>query len=140
MALTNFLVNVTVPSNKPGTSPFASNVFIRSKNPDSSTLDSSKINAIFSFLQPDRRKTARKSSSKSSLVYLLCTCVGEKQIYHFPLSDPSHVQFQPARGHTEFSNSSGHTSVCQTDFFLNPSGHNTVCQTSFFLYFRRGRQ
>ncbi len=31
----------------------------------------------------------------------------------------------------EFSNSSGHTSVCQTGFF-NPSGHTMVSQTRVF--------
>ncbi len=35
----------------------------------------------------------------------------------------------------EFSNSSGHTSVCQTGFFLNPSGHTMVCQTGFLNTF-----
>lgn len=56
------------------TSPLASRVFIRSRNPESSTLDSSMMNAIFSFLQPERRSTVRRSSSKSSPVYFLWTC------------------------------------------------------------------
>lgn len=56
------------------TSPLASSVFIRSRNPESSTLDSSMMNAIFSFLQPERLSTVRRSSSKSSPVYFLCTC------------------------------------------------------------------
>ena len=56
------------------TSPLASRVFIRSRNPESSTLDSSIMNAIFSFLQPERRSTVRRSSSKSSPVYFLWTC------------------------------------------------------------------
>ena len=56
------------------TSPLASRVFIRSRNPESRTLDSSIMNAIFSFLQPERRSTVRRSSSKSSPVYFLWTC------------------------------------------------------------------
>lgn len=55
------------------TSPLARSVFIRSRNPESNTLDSSIINAIFSFLQPERLNTVRRSSSKSSPVYFLCT-------------------------------------------------------------------
>ncbi len=41
----------------------------------------------------------------------------------------------PARGHTKFSNSSGHTSVYQTGVFFKPSGHTKVCQTVFFFIF-----
>ena len=58
---------------QPGTSPFASKVFIRSKKDESRTFDSSMINAIFSPLQPDRRRTFRKSSSKFSPVYFRWT-------------------------------------------------------------------
>ena len=57
------------------TSPFANSVFILSKKPDSSTLDSSIINTIFSSLQPDLLSTVLRSSSKSAAEYLLCTCV-----------------------------------------------------------------
>ncbi len=56
------------------TSPLASSVFMRSKKPESSTFDSSMMKAIFSFLQPERRRTVRRSSSKSSPVYLRWTC------------------------------------------------------------------
>ena len=55
------------------TSPLASSVFILSRKPESSTLDSSMMKAIFSFLHPERRSTVRRSSSKSSPVYFLCT-------------------------------------------------------------------
>ena len=63
------------PSNNPGTSAFARRVFIRSRKAESSTFDSSRMNAIFSPLHPDRRRTARRSSSKSSAEYLLCTLI-----------------------------------------------------------------
>lgn len=56
------------------TSPLARRVFIRSRNPESKTLDSSIMNAIFSFLQPERLRTVLRSSSKSSPVYFLWTC------------------------------------------------------------------
>ena len=62
-----------LPSKRPGTSPFASNVFILSKNDESKIFDSSIINAIFSLRQPDLLRTILKSSSKSSAVYFLCT-------------------------------------------------------------------
>ena len=52
------------------TSPFARSVFILSKKLDSKMLDSSKMKTIFSFLQPARLRTARKSSSKSAAKYL----------------------------------------------------------------------
>jgi hypothetical protein len=65
--------NYYIPSNKPGTSPLANKVFMRSRKPDSNTFDSSSMNVIFSFLHPDLLNTALRSSSKSSLVYLLCT-------------------------------------------------------------------
>ena len=52
------------------TSPFASRVFILSKKLDSKILDSSRMKTIFSFLQPARLSTARKSSSKSAAKYL----------------------------------------------------------------------
>ncbi len=33
----------------------------------------------------------------------------------------------------EFSNSSGHTTICQTGFFFYASGHTTVSKTGLFL-------
>ena len=51
------------------TSPFARSVFILSRKLDSSMLDSSKMKTLFSFLQPARLRTARKSSSKSAAKY-----------------------------------------------------------------------
>ena len=52
------------------TSPFAKRVFILSRKLDSKMFDSSKMKTIFSFLQPARLSTARKSSSKSAAKYL----------------------------------------------------------------------
>ena len=56
------------------TSPLASRVFIRSRKLLSSTLDSSMMKISFSSLQPARRSTALRSSSKSAAVYLRWTC------------------------------------------------------------------
>src|ERR1700743_3299529 len=63
------------PSKRPGTSALARRVFIRSKKPESRTFDSSMIKQIFSPLVPARRRTVRRSSSKSSPVYLLETLI-----------------------------------------------------------------
>jgi hypothetical protein len=63
------------PSKRPGTSALARRVFIRSKKPESRTLDSSIMKQIFSPLQPNRRKTIHRSSSKSSPVHLLETLI-----------------------------------------------------------------
>jgi hypothetical protein len=51
------------PSKRPGTSPEAKRAFILSKNAGERTLDSSKMNVIFSYLHPDLIITLRKSSS-----------------------------------------------------------------------------
>ena len=50
-------------------------VFICSKNPESSTFDSSMIKQVFSPLQPARCSTVCKSSPKSSPVYLFDTLI-----------------------------------------------------------------
>ncbi|CAN7950632.1 unnamed protein product, partial [Ixodes pacificus] len=71
------------PSKRPGTSPLASSVFMRSRNDESSTLPSSSTKQIFSpcahrqmrTLQPDRLRTERRSSSKSAALYLLWTLI-----------------------------------------------------------------
>lgn len=70
------------------TSPLARSVFIRSRNPESNTLDSSMINAIFSFLQPERLNTVRRSSSKSSPVYFLCTYRSTRQVRSVLIKEP----------------------------------------------------
>uniref|UniRef100_A0A0E9VTZ3 Uncharacterized protein n=1 Tax=Anguilla anguilla TaxID=7936 RepID=A0A0E9VTZ3_ANGAN len=46
---------------------------MRSRKPESRTLDSSMMKAISSFLQPERLSTVLRPSSKSSPVYFLCT-------------------------------------------------------------------
>ncbi|CAN7979473.1 unnamed protein product, partial [Ixodes pacificus] len=61
------------PSKRPGTSPLASSVFMRSRNDESSTLPSSSTKQIFSPCAP--RTTERRSSSKSAALYLLWTLI-----------------------------------------------------------------
>ena len=67
------------------TSPFASRVFILSKKLDSKMLDSSRMKTIFSFLQPARLSTARKSSSKSAAKYLRWIYKNKFEIISFQL-------------------------------------------------------
>ena len=58
--------NISSPSYKPGTSPFANNAFIRSKNPVDKIFDSSKIKHTGWPFTPAMRITWRRSSSKLS--------------------------------------------------------------------------
>lgn len=73
---------------------------MRSKNPESNTLDSSMMNAIFSFLQPERLNTVRRSSSKSSPVYFLCTCGSSRGSGRFSFEEPCARSRNPWLGRT----------------------------------------
>jgi len=46
------------------TSPFASKVFILSRNPESITLDSSRIKQIFSSLHPEKNRFSNNQEEK----------------------------------------------------------------------------